>query len=124
MLAVALPFTVTGVASANTDTSASARTSLTLAVQGPGKVIEIVKLKCDPAGGTHPNAWSACAELRMARGNFNRLANQQEPVACTMEYLPVVAKAIGRWHGKRVAWTHRFSNPCALHAATATVFLF
>jgi len=121
LLAVALPFAVTGVASASTGTS------LTLTVSAPdesAQVVEVVELECDPAGGSHPNAKSACVDLHMSHGDFDELAEHQEPASCTMEYRPVVAEATGTWHGEPVTWKQEFSNDCTLRTATGSVFLF
>lgn len=118
LLAVALPFAVTGVASASPDTS------LTLTVAVPDGSAESVRLTCQPPGGTHPNATRACAELLAAQGDFNDLPGNQEPGFCTMEYRPVIAVAEGTWRGKPVSWEAEFGNDCTLHTVTGTVFLF
>jgi hypothetical protein len=118
LLAVALPFAVTGVASASPDTS------LTLTVAVPDGSAESVELACDPPGGTHPNAKRACAELHAAQGDFDALPDNQEQAFCTMEYQPVTAVAEGTWHGEPVRWAREFGNKCSLRTATGTVFLF
>lgn len=118
LLAVALPFAVTGVASASSDTA------LTLTVAASDGSGESVGLLCDPPGGTHPNASSACADLLAAQGDFEALPDQQEPAFCTMEYQPVTAVAVGTWRGEPVRWAHEYGNACSLHTATGTVFLF
>lgn len=118
LLAVALPFAVTGVAGAST------HTSLTLTISAPDGAAEMVELQCDPPGGTHPNAKSACVELHMSQGDFDELADHQEPASCTMEYRPVTAQAHGTWHGDPVHWTHDFGNACTLRTATGSVFQF
>lgn len=118
LLAVALPFAFTGVAGAST------HTAITLTVATPEGDSETVELECDPPGGTHPNARSACVELHRAHGDFDALADLQEPTSCTLEYRPVIAQADGTWHGDPVEWTHEFGNSCALRSATGTVFLF
>jgi hypothetical protein len=118
LLAVALPFAVTGVA------SASPHTSFTLTVSSPDGDLEVVELQCDPPGGSHPNAKSACMELHRAHGDFDALADHQEPASCTMEYRPVTAEAHGTWHGQPADWTHDFGNDCTLRTATGSVFHF
>lgn len=118
LLAVALPFAVTGVASAAPDTSLT----LTVAApEGPGRSVE---LECEPPGGSHPNALRACMELRMAGGDFDRLPGRPEMTNCTMEYRPVTAVAEGRWDGEPVSWEQEFGNSCALHTVTGKVFQF
>jgi len=83
-----------------------------------------VRLKCDPAGGSHPNPLAACDEVESADGDFSRLPGTPEQLACTMEYRPVVASARGRWDGETVRWRQKYSNACTLHTATGAVFAF
>lgn len=116
LLAVALPFAVTGVASAST--------SLSLTVAMPEGPAETVELQCDPVGGTHPYPKEACAELFAVQGDFAQLPAHQELTNCTMEYRPVIAVADGTWNGEPVAWEHEFSNHCTMGSATGTVFRF
>lgn len=119
LLAVALPFAVTGVASASPSLSL-----LTLTVAAPDGSAESVELVCDPPSGTHPNARRACAELHAAQGDFDALPDHQEPAFCTMEYQPVTAVAEGTWRGEPVRWAREFGNKCSLRTATGSVFLF
>lgn len=118
LLAVALPFVVVGTAGACPDTS------LTLTVAAPDGDAESVELTCAPAGGSHPNATSACAEILAAQGDFDGLPGDPEQTACTMVYQPVTAVAEGTWRGEPVSWAHEFGNACTLRSATGTVFLF
>ncbi|HYQ62174.1 SSI family serine proteinase inhibitor [Actinophytocola sp.] len=118
LLAVALPFAVSGVA------SASHQTSLVLTIVTRDGASESVTLTCQPSGGTHPNAASACAELRRAHGNFAALPGEPEQTICTLEYQPLTARAAGRWRGDRVDWKHDYGNACTMHTVTGTVFLF
>ncbi|MFL6122514.1 SSI family serine proteinase inhibitor [Actinophytocola sp.] len=118
LLAVALPFAFTGVASASPDTS------LVLTLVDDNGGAESVFLTCDPPEGTHPNASSACAQIRAAQGDFSALRGEEPQMMCTMEYLPVTAIAEGTWLGSPIEWTHEFGNGCTLHTATGAVFLF
>jgi len=118
LLAVTLPFAVSGVA------SACPVTSLTLTVSVPEGDAESVRLTCEPPGGSHPNATPACEEILAAQGDFAELPGSPEAGACTMEYRPVVALAEGTWRGTPVSWEHEFGNGCTLYSATGTVFLF
>jgi hypothetical protein len=122
LLAVALPFALTGVATGTA--SASPMTAFTLtvaALEGPADTVE---LECEPTGGSHPHARRACAELFAARGKFENLPGELEHTSCTMEYRPVVAIAEGTWRGEHVEWEQEFSNGCTLRAATGSVFRF
>jgi len=118
LAAVALSFVATGFASASTACS-----SLTLTIASPEGPATTVALTCDPAGGSHPDPKTACAELRAVAGDFDELAGEQT-TACTMEYRPVIANADGTWHGRPVYWEARFSNHCTMTSATGTVFRF
>lgn len=118
LLALALPFVGSGVAGACPDTT------LTLTVAVPEGDAESVQLTCEPAGGTHPNAISACEELLAAHGDLDGLPGDDEQTACTMVYQPVIAVAEGTWRGEPVAWESEYGNSCALRTAIGTVFLF
>jgi hypothetical protein len=118
LLVVALPFAVSGVA------SASRAPSLVLMIVAQNGDSESVALTCDPPGGTHPNAKSACAEIKAAKGDFTALPGASGQTTCTMEYQPVTARAEGTWRGKPVDWAHDYGNGCTLHTATGAVFMF
>lgn len=96
--------------------------TLRLTVEKPDGAYSTVRLHCDPAGGSHPDPMSACAEIAASNGDLGQL--QQEPTACTMEFRPVVASARGSWAGQPVWFTREFSNPCTMAAATGSVFAF
>ncbi|WP_030671422.1 subtilase-type protease inhibitor [Streptomyces rimosus] len=84
-----------------------------------------VSLSCSSAGtGTHPMARAACAELRTANGDFNKITKAASDRMCTKEYNPVVVTANGVWQGRRVAYEHTFANPCALEGGKGLVFEF
>jgi hypothetical protein len=87
-----------------------------------GSDIDGTTLVCGPDGGTHRHAGRACAMLRWARGDLNRLPSR--PRVCTLEYLPVRATAHGHWRGRVVSWTRVYGNRCELDAATTWVFRF
>lgn len=81
-------------------------------------------LNCDPAGGTHPAAESACTDLTRVDGRFEELTDKQG--ACTMQYNPVELHATGTWRGKPVDYVSEvYPNPCAADLATGgNVFNF
>lgn len=113
LLALVLPATA----------SADARDStLWLSIKNGERAAASVRLECEPPGGTHPDAKTACAELTAAGGDLTML--QEQLVACTLEFRPVRAEAFGEWAGERVWWRQDFGNLCALRAATGTVFAF
>jgi Subtilisin inhibitor-like len=118
LVAVALPFAVSGVA------GAAKATSLTLTIATPEGDPKSVRLTCGPPDGSHPAAARACAELQAAQGDFDELRGAADATPCTMEYLPVTASAEGTWRGEAVTWKKEFGNACSLRTATGTVFLF
>ncbi|MFF0728935.1 SSI family serine proteinase inhibitor [Streptomyces sp. NPDC004134] len=81
-------------------------------------------LNCDPVGGTHPAAESACTDLTQVDGRFEDLSDKQG--ACTMQYEPVELHATGTWRGKPVDYVSEvFPNPCMADLATGgNVFNF
>ncbi|MBB5154898.1 SSI family serine proteinase inhibitor [Saccharopolyspora phatthalungensis] len=82
-----------------------------------------VTLNCYPASGNHPRAASACDELLQADGKFEQLGSGQ-PKTCTKESRKVSASAEGTWRGQEVGYQVTLANPCALKAATGSVFDF
>jgi Subtilisin inhibitor-like len=83
-----------------------------------------VTLVCAPtASGSHPDAASACAELRLAEGDFDALVPRAD-LMCTKQYEPVVVTAEGVWQGKRVSYERTFGNSCVKDLYGSTVFAF
>lgn len=112
---------LTGTASAAEDRPRS-RLILQLATQDGTR--GTVRLECGPAGGSHPNPKPACDEVSAAGGDFAELPGMPGPMACTMEYRPVVASVRGRWEGERVRWSREYGNGCTLRVDTGVVFDF
>lgn len=81
------------------------------------------ELHCDPAGGTHPFALSACDEIEAADGDLTQLPGQPD-LMCTFEYDPVRVSAVGTWRGEPVDYTEEFPNICVLQQHTGSVFTF
>ncbi|MGW7605821.1 SSI family serine proteinase inhibitor [Streptomyces sp. NPDC054766] len=79
-----------------------------------------VLLLCDPPQG-HAHAARACRQLRAAGGDPGRIP-RRSGVMCPMLYAPVTASAYGVWDGRRVDYTHAFSNSCVMGAETGAVF--
>lgn len=121
LLTVMLPFAVAGTANASTPPK---ETVLMLTIATPEGEAQSVALTCGPAGGTHPSPRAACRELRAVNGDFGSLPAHHDPVACTMEYRPQIAKAKGVWRGERVRWEQEYSNRCTLQVGTGKVFAF
>ncbi|MEV4442580.1 subtilase-type protease inhibitor [Streptomyces sp. NPDC049577] len=84
-----------------------------------------VTLTCTPkAGGTHPAVSDACAALRAAGGDFNKVTTIKAGTFCTKEYNPTLVTAEGVWDGKRVSYKRVFANPCEREAGKGVVFNF
>lgn len=66
-------------------------------------------LTCDPAGGTHPNAKLACAELAAVDGDIARVPTQPGR-RCLTVWIPVDASATGTWRGKPIKYFETFAN--------------
>ncbi|MEV8030667.1 SSI family serine proteinase inhibitor [Streptomyces sp. NPDC002742] len=79
-----------------------------------------VLLFCDPPRG-HAHAARACRQLASAGGDIGRIPRRSGAV-CPMLYAPVTASAYGEWDGRRVDYTHAFSNSCVMDAETGAVF--
>ncbi|WP_240136350.1 subtilase-type protease inhibitor [Streptomyces sp. MUM 178J] len=106
------------------DPPAGHRPGVWLTVSDPERTwLRGVLLTCHPEpGGPHPDPAGACEAVSGAKGDFARLPG--DPHLCTKEYDPVIARAVGIWNGKPVAWQKIYPNPCELDAATGTVFRF
>ncbi|EKX67093.1 serine protease [Streptomyces ipomoeae] len=76
-------------------------------------------LLCDPPQG-HTRAAQACAELRDADGDINRIPHKNS--ICTQIYAPIRATARGEWNGRQVTYEQTFANGCVLTARTGAVF--
>jgi hypothetical protein len=81
--------------------SASApKVSLDIQVTKPGAKVEHWTLRCDPAGGTHPDPQAACNVLLHAKSPFAALPGH---MSCPM--IPAgtpTATVKGTWFGKHV----------------------
>mgnify|MGYP001188783792 CR=1 FL=1 len=121
---VAVPALVSGVAvepAAATGTPAG-DTALEVSVSRDGAV-RVTNLECHPAGGDHPKAAEACAQLEAVDGNFHAL-DQRGASPCTLQYAPVTVKAHGTWKGRTVQYEQTFSNDCVRISKTGAVFEF
>ncbi|MDT0451141.1 SSI family serine proteinase inhibitor [Streptomyces hesseae] len=110
---------------ASADTPGTKETGqLLLTISGARNTwIRGLRLVCPGAGGHHPHAAEACADLERAGGRPDALPGDTGRV-CTREDDPVVATADGAWHGTTVAWRRTYPNLCLLEAATGAVFQF
>lgn len=86
--------------------------------------VRAVTLSCAPTpSGTHPDAASACVELRSVGGNFDALRSR-DGVLCTKQYDPVIVTVEGVWQGQRVSYERTFGNECVKGSYTTSLFAF
>ena len=103
-----------------TSTTAS-RTDLVVTVwpQGRGRSRQWT-LRCDPVGGSLPNAATACAQL-----TAEALRPLPRDTICTQIYGgPQRARVRGRIDGRAVAASFSRSNGCEIHRWDSVRFLF
>ncbi len=86
------------------------------------RALRTVDLLCDPAGGTHPHAQSACDALQRVDGHIG--THPQGNPICPLVYDPVHATATGTWHGQPRKYDQTFSNTCVMHGRTGAIFQF
>ncbi|MGN9810115.1 SSI family serine proteinase inhibitor [Micromonospora sp. BQ11] len=82
----------------------------------------IATLRCEPAGGRHPDAATACRNVAAVDGDLTALEVDQGP--CTLEYAPVTVRALGWWRDRPVSYVETFGNRCHLLRETGTLFAF
>ncbi|MFE7271571.1 protease inhibitor [Streptomyces sp. NPDC057623] len=86
--------------------------------------VRAVTLSCAPTpSGTHPDASSACVELRGVGGNFDALRSR-DGVLCTKQYDPVIVTVEGVWQGQRVSYERTFANECVKGSYSVSLFAF
>ncbi|TDB87432.1 SSI family serine proteinase inhibitor [Actinomadura sp. 7K534] len=102
--------------------SPESATSLRLTLDHPERgTSRSVTLRCDPPGGSHPEAARACSELSGSGGGF---AHGPDGRMCTAVHSPVVARAAGRWRGEPVRFRVEYGNDCVMRSHTGSVFAF
>ncbi len=97
-------------------------TELTITVhpQGPGGPDQLWTLRCDPPGGSHPRARTACARLTPAV-----LRPLPRDSICTQIYGgPQTARVRGQLDGRPVDASFGRSNGCDIHRWDTAGFLF
>jgi Subtilisin inhibitor-like len=85
--------------------------------------LKVATLRCDPAGGSRPNAEGACAALAAAGGDFSKLTGAPDMI-CPDIFDPVTARARGEYRGVPVAFYRTYPNRCELDRQTAPIFQF
>lgn len=70
----------------------------------------VTTLRCRPGGGEHPHRREACAQLAEAAGDIAAIPPADG--VCTMEYDPVLVRAVGAWDGTHQEYENVFPNRC------------
>jgi hypothetical protein len=84
-----------------------------------------VTLTCNPtAGGSHPDAEAACADLERAHGQPALTLNDDSDRVCPQIYAPVTLTADGVWEGRRVSYERTFPNSCVADSRVTNLFNF
>lgn len=102
--------------------AATPRARLTLTYMADAGFASAVKLTCGPDGGGHPEAAQACATLRTAGADPEKIKPAR--IMCMMIYAPVTAEITGVWRGAPITWTHKYGNSCEMTRATGVLFKF
>jgi hypothetical protein len=102
-------------ASGSSDGGSSAGTSLKISVVADkGATPKVMSLKCDPAGGNHPQATQACAALAEAGAKVFKPVPKSQ--VCSMLYGgPQTATVKGTYNGKAVDATFTRTNGCEVN---------
>ena len=97
---------------AATPSAAAAKVSLTIEVTPrPGAKTQRWTLRCEPTGGTHPDAADACHQLLTAQRPFAPIPhNIMCPMAVTGDQLATIK---GTWFGTTVDATFSQASGCA-----------
>jgi hypothetical protein len=102
--------------------AAEVDTNLTLSIRDASNHATSVTLECEPTGGTHPHAETACSTLLEANGDFARLRHLES--MCTYIYAPVEVRVRGHWRGRDLLFQRTFSNHCIANVDSGGVFGF
>ncbi|MEU2183030.1 subtilase-type protease inhibitor [Streptomyces thermolilacinus] len=95
----------------------------TLSADATVPQVREVTLTCSPTvSGTHPDAKSACTELRRVDGDFDAL-KATPGMMCPMYFDPVVVTVSGVWEGRSVSYERTFGNQCVKNTY-GSVFAF
>lgn len=108
-----------GSASGSSTAAAATELAITVWPQGKGRSRQWT-LRCDPVGGSLPNAATACAQL-----NAEALRPLPRDTICTQIYGgPQRARVRGMVDGRAVAAGFSRSNGCEIHRWDSVRFLF
>ena len=125
--AVALSTIVMGAAAAGVTAApatAAMPSTLTLSATTAGQAPHVVELTCDPAGGTHPDAQTACMQLSQVDGDITTMPGTEAHIFCPMIFQPITVTATGLWRGRAVLFQDKYTNGCERDNKTGNLFRF
>jgi hypothetical protein len=105
-------------------TAAAMPSTLTLTAATNGGTPHVVELTCDPVGGNHPDAWTACLQLAQVDGDIAAMPGTQAHIFCPMIFQPITVTATGLWRGRLVRFQDRYTNGCERDNRTGNLFRF
>lgn len=86
-----------------------------------GDDIRTHSLQCSPDGGAHPDARTACGQLRKAHGNLLTLGPGSDPSCNAPDTDPVNVEIMGMWKGKITVFNPHYPNPECAQASAGLV---
>jgi hypothetical protein len=104
--------------------AAAMPSTLTLSATTDGQAPHLVQLTCDPAGGTHPDAQTACMQLSQVDGDIAHLPGTEAHIFCPMIFQPITVSATGLWRGRTVLFQDKYTNSCERDNKTGDLFRF
>jgi hypothetical protein len=119
LIVAALSLTA-GPAAASTSASESGLVITAYTYDPVQPVTTEVSLRCEPTGGTHPDAEAACATLEQVDGDFDALI----PLGmfCPEYFQPVAVEVVGKWRDRTVTFEHVYGNRCVAEDQSEGVF--
>jgi hypothetical protein len=120
LMTACAPFAGSSDSESGSGSAAATELTITVQPQGPSGPVRTWTLRCDPPGGNHPRARTACARLTPSV-----LAPLPTDVICTQIYGgPQTARVRGRFDGRPVDARFGRSNGCEIHRWDSVGFLF
>jgi hypothetical protein len=104
--------------------AAAMPSTLTLTAATNGGTPHVVELTCDPAGGNHPDAQTACMQLEQVDGDIATMPGTEAHIFCPMIFQPITVTATGLWRGRLVHFQDRYTNGCERDNKTGNLFRF
>ena len=124
VLAVAVALCAAAVCVTAVPAAAAMPSTLTLSATTDGQAPHLAQLTCDPAGGTHPDAQTACMQLSQVDGDIAHMPGTEAHIFCPMIFQPITVSATGLWRGRTVLFQDKYTNSCERDNKTGDLFRF